>query len=99
MTRVEHNYYRNGGGTYHMDVIVVTYHMEGDVEVVDNLNQIYILLNPTEPAIIEENMEWESHKLIIETWREDASKISKYANYLATSTDFNIDNILNAINS
>lgn len=119
MQRIEHNYYKNGGGVYHMDVMDIYFHIEQklvksielineveteietltDFEVIDAVNKISILLNPTEPANIEENMEWESHKLIIEALGEDATKISKYAQHLTTSTDFNIDNILNAINS
>lgn len=99
MKILEYNYYKNGGGTYHMDVMVIDYHLEDKVEVIDKINQISILLNPTEPLNIEENVEWESHKLIIEALGEDASKIQKYAEHLATATTFDITEILNAINS
>jgi len=99
MKKVEFNYYKNGGGTYHMDVMDIDFHVEDEVEVIDNIRQISILLNPNEPIIIKENVEWESHKLIIEVLGDDTEKISKYANYLVTSTEFNITEILNTINA
>lgn len=98
MKKVEYMY-NNIKSVYKMDVFDIDFHLEEKVEVIDNIRQISILLNPNKPDNIDENIEWESHKLIIEALGEDTEKISKYANYLVTSTEFNITEILKTINA
>ena len=91
MTKIESKYFQNGGDIYHVEAKVATYEIIDEVEQISDINQIQMMLDPNDA----------DHIQIITALDNDLDKVQKYAIYLANggANQFNLTNILNAINS